>query len=626
MAAAIKSRRPTGLVDWPLLLLEGDTKSGRTYRSLVFAACGRLSMTYVLELGERTADQYGAIVLCSHCSEAVLEADKGWVHTRGRKPACRGRSREKAEPGAVLGDHYQVLEHDGTYADQMEQMQAVWAEAERAQKAGEKPVGLVVDTATAFWAQLSDWVDARARKTKTNARKLAEDPNALIKAPNNLWNDANDRHADAVRLWQSFPGPVILIAGGREVAVIGPDGNPVEGEKTWKVEAQNRLPYAATAWVRVLRSGPPLLIGAQSIYIGMVPGEDEPEPMPDFTIEDFIFNRLRCDPATAVARVMPVLSGGEVEEGHSPEDEAEALKARQQAERAEAYLRRYPLALPIGTSDEEVVVALREEVEAYSRLADKPLAEMVKGAEHSFHAPYADWGRGSLLEFARACRVSAVSRLHGSNRGGDAARLEPYLQAGPIRLADVLGDAYPALPEQVDPTQPHGFVWVEGQDTCGLEGCEGFQDDGVHGGDGGEQQALPVEDPPAEEVSLPEADQGAAAEHAEAQARALLEEQGLTEPAGVPGVLAIQAGDPVPGDEPERCETYIGGAHAKPHTCGLENEPLTHCPEHPGERLEPDADGTLWCPIGDCRWNEEHDPQDPDFTPGPGASGEQPPG
>ena len=72
----IKSRKPTGVVPYPVILLEGPEKAGKTWAALLLSRSERVGQTYVLDLGEGSADEYGAI------------------------------------PGV----RYEVLEHDGTYA------------------------------------------------------------------------------------------------------------------------------------------------------------------------------------------------------------------------------------------------------------------------------------------------------------------------------------------------------------------------------------------------------------------------------------------------------------------------------------------------------------------------------
>ena len=270
-ASRIRSRPPTGRVPWPLVLLEGEEKSGKSWSAALLSTSPRVGVTYWLDLGEGAADEYGAI------------------------------------PGA----RYQVLEHDGTYAQVLDQVLAVKDEAARAAAAGEPPVVLVIDSITALWELLKDWASERARTRKANRDKLARDPNAEITVSMDLWNDSGARYRRVMTQLLTFPGIVVVTARGKEVAALDDAGKPVEGSKEWKVEGHKTLPYDATAWMRMTRAQPPLLIGARSVHCGTVPGRDKPRPMPDFSLDWLVFDALRCDPRAAAVRDLRQLSGGE---------------------------------------------------------------------------------------------------------------------------------------------------------------------------------------------------------------------------------------------------------------------------------------------------------------------------
>ncbi|MEK8108694.1 hypothetical protein NKG94_34675 [Micromonospora sp. M12] len=97
VTAALRTRQPTGRVPWPLILIEGGEKSGKSWACAQFSTSKRIGQMYWLDLGEGSADEYGAI------------------------------------PGA----NYLVIEHDGTWAQIQGAVDAVKAEAARAADAGE---------------------------------------------------------------------------------------------------------------------------------------------------------------------------------------------------------------------------------------------------------------------------------------------------------------------------------------------------------------------------------------------------------------------------------------------------------------------------------------------------------
>ena len=269
-APKIKSHKPSGRVPWPLVLLEGEEKSGKSYALAELSASPRVGMCYWIDLGEGSSDEYGAI------------------------------------PGA----EYEVIDHDGSYGDILEQITAVYWEAKRAADAGEPPTVLGIDTMTAMWRMLTNWTNDRAKRSRAGQRALAADPDAEVSATSNLWNDANGRHRRVLDLLQSFPGIVIITARGKDVAVMGSNGQPIEGRKEWKVEGQKELAFEASVWIRMFRAPRRAqLIGGRGLKLGQMDGK--PLDLPDFSLEEIIFDRLGVDAGTQV-RNMPALRGDEM--------------------------------------------------------------------------------------------------------------------------------------------------------------------------------------------------------------------------------------------------------------------------------------------------------------------------
>lgn len=258
----IKTRKPTGRAPWPLILIEGEEKSGKSWACAELSASEKVGQTYWLDLGEGAGDEYGAI------------------------------------PGA----RYEIIEHDGTWVSMFAQVEAVRDEARRAAEAGEPPVVLVIDTITAVWELLKDWATARARETDSAKKKLRVDPNAEIDVSMNLWNDANKRHRRLMTILMTFPGIAVVTARGKEVAALDDNGRPIRGTKDYRVEGQKGLAYDATVWVRTSREHAPMVVAARSVHVGIRPGVDKPKPMPEFSLEWVIFEALKCEPANAQVR------------------------------------------------------------------------------------------------------------------------------------------------------------------------------------------------------------------------------------------------------------------------------------------------------------------------------------
>lgn len=257
----LRTRKPTGIVPWPLILIEGGEKSGKSWACAQLSASPRVGQTYWIDLGEGAADEYGAI------------------------PNAR----------------YLVVEHDGTWANIIGSVEAIRDEARRAAAASEPPVVLVIDSMTAEWDLLKDWINNVAKERLAKKGRRIE-PGEEPKISMDLWNAANGRHRKLMTLLMTFPGIVVVTARGKEVAALDAAGRPVEGSKEYKVEGQKTLAYDCSAWVRMSRDHAPLVVGLRSVHAGMRPGVDRPKPAPSFTLEWLIFDVLRCNPGEAQTR------------------------------------------------------------------------------------------------------------------------------------------------------------------------------------------------------------------------------------------------------------------------------------------------------------------------------------
>ncbi|MFI9157480.1 AAA family ATPase [Kitasatospora aureofaciens] len=256
MPPKIKSRKPTGIVPWPLFLIEGEEGAGKTYAAAQFSGSEKIGQMYWIDLDEGSADEYAAL------------------------PNAR----------------YLIIEHDGTYRDIYEQIEAVFHEARRAALAKEKPVVLTIDSVSALWRMLTAWTHERARRTAKNSRILADDPDAAIDITMNLWNDAVERWTSVLHLLKTFPGIVVILGRGKQVSSVDENGNPIKGRKEWKVVGHKDLVFDASVCVRMRRGEDPELVKIRSLRMQVNPRR--PLQLPDFTIEDLIFNKMGCSIAS----------------------------------------------------------------------------------------------------------------------------------------------------------------------------------------------------------------------------------------------------------------------------------------------------------------------------------------
>src|SRR4051794_311341 len=294
--AGLKTRKPTGRVPWPCVLLEGEEKAGKSWALAEFSSSERIGALYWIDLNEGAGDEYGAI------------------------------------PGA----NYQLIEHDGSYAQVLAAVQAVKAEARRATDAGEPPVVLGIDTGSAIWDGLKDWASARAATSARNRELLKRDPNAEIVISQNLWNDAGARWRKLQTELLTFPGIVVVTARGKEVTEVDANGRPIEGQKTWSVQTHREFPYAASVWVRLRRGRRPLIVGARSVHVGIKPNDDPAKEVAapaanDRLLEWLVFDALKCDPGTAHVRDLVSFHGGGLLE-HEREEEARTGRAGRRSE------------------------------------------------------------------------------------------------------------------------------------------------------------------------------------------------------------------------------------------------------------------------------------------------------
>ena len=355
----LRTRQPTKLVPPPFVLLEGEEKAGKTWAAVQLTASDKVDACYFLDLGEGTADEYGAI------------------------------------PGAA----FEVLVHDGTYASVLEQVLAVRAEAAAAHAAGRKPVVLIVDSMTDVWDGLKDWVGERAKASRVNQQKLAQDPAAELTVPRNLWNDAGNRYRRLMNALLTFPGIVVATAKGKPVSDTDPaTGQPYkDGRKTYRVEGEKNLAYQATIWVRMTRDGKPLVVGARSVHAGVKPGTDEPMVVtnnPDNLVEWLVFDALRYDPAAGATREVQNLRGGELTDDEKADEEA--TEARQQPPQQ----RRQQQAPPPRPTLQEVLQQRLDwrQDRAAARAANTTLPAVRGGQAHAWDAAGEVMPRGTQAE------------------------------------------------------------------------------------------------------------------------------------------------------------------------------------------------------------------------------------
>jgi hypothetical protein len=235
------TRRPTGLPSWPMLLLAGSEKSGKSWSCAEASGSELVGRTFWIGIGEDDPDEYGAV------------------------------------PGA----DFEIVPHDGSYRDVLAAV--TWA-AQQPSVDG-KPNLLVLDSMTRLWELLCDMAQDQANQ---RARRKAQNPGTKQAAAGideeadihmDLWNIAKDRWAHMVDAVRSHQGPSLLTARLEEVTVVV-KGKPTQ-DKALKVKAEKSLPYDVGGIVQMPERGAAFLVGVRSARL-QVPTR---MPLPGFTVD-----------------------------------------------------------------------------------------------------------------------------------------------------------------------------------------------------------------------------------------------------------------------------------------------------------------------------------------------------
>lgn len=238
----LKTRRPTGKPSWPLLLLAGGEKCGKSYAAAAFSASDLIDRTFWIEIGEGAADLYGAI------------------------------------PGA----RYEIVEHNGSYPALLEVAEIIIAQSHKG-----KPHAVVVDSVTELW-------DLLANEQAAIARKRGKDTITM-----DQWNVAKRRWRAFLDTIRKNAGPVIFTARYEQVSVVV-DGKPLveKGKpvKEWKVRAEKNLAFEVDGTLEIPKPREFYLNGMRSLALSVPVGGHLKMP-DDFTIDAF-FRKLGLGPGT----------------------------------------------------------------------------------------------------------------------------------------------------------------------------------------------------------------------------------------------------------------------------------------------------------------------------------------
>jgi hypothetical protein len=227
----LTTHRPTGMPSWPILLLAGREKAGKSWAALSASASPMIGRTLYVGIGEDDPDEYSLIP----------DVD------------------------------FEIVVHDGTFPGILEAIREAVNEP-----AGEKPTLLIIDSMTRLWNLIGDNMQAIANR-RANGKKTASGDYSIS---TDLWNVAAGQWADVMDELRVHRGPVIVTARLDQVAVMEGGAPARSGEKEWKVQAHKSLVFDASAIVEMRERGKFLLTGVRSARFQL----DAPKEFPGFSV------------------------------------------------------------------------------------------------------------------------------------------------------------------------------------------------------------------------------------------------------------------------------------------------------------------------------------------------------
>lgn len=233
---ALRTRKPTAKPSWPVLLLAGAEKSGKSYSCALASTSKKVERTLWVSIGETDPDQYGAID----------------------------------------GAEFEIVEHDGTVNGIYQVLVEI-----ASLPAGDKPTLLVVDSMTKLWDMIKDdlqkTANARAKKYNKSEQAISMD----------LWNKGNTMHQRIVSAINAHNGPVLLTSRLEPVTVVDDKGKPTP-IKADKIKANKNLPYDVDGVIQMPERGIAVISGLRSVFVKL----DGPTQYPNFTV-DALWDSLR---------------------------------------------------------------------------------------------------------------------------------------------------------------------------------------------------------------------------------------------------------------------------------------------------------------------------------------------
>lgn len=240
---ALKTRKPTGKPPWPVVLIAGMQKAGKSYAAAQASASPLIDRTFWFTQGEDDPDEYGLIE----------------------------------------GARFEIVEYDGTFRDLYLKMKE--AAAEPMDPA--RPHLWVLDSGSKLWELISDMAQVEKNRRWQNKQakygKSTELPADGLRIDMDLWNIAKSRWKSILELMVAHQGPSIITARLEKTSVIDDRTGEPTKEKVWKVQAEKNLAFDVGAVVEMHARNDVYLTGVRSLRMKL---KDARTPFPNFTVHE----------------------------------------------------------------------------------------------------------------------------------------------------------------------------------------------------------------------------------------------------------------------------------------------------------------------------------------------------
>lgn len=252
----LETRKLTGVPSWPIILLAGAEKVGKTWQAIAASQSDLISRCLWFPIGEKDPDEYGAM--------------DGFDH-----------------------DRFDLVVHDGTYRSLINALDE--ALADEAAAGDDAPATLwVLDSGSRAWDVLSSMAqreqyDRNRRKAEyaaRNGRQVAP-PDPEQKPAVDLWNKAADRWSHIMDSLRAHRGPVIITARMELRTVMDAKGDPTK-DKEQKILAHKSLPFDVDAIVEMPSRSETWLTGVRSVKLASLADR---VPFKDFSVDE-LWRRL----------------------------------------------------------------------------------------------------------------------------------------------------------------------------------------------------------------------------------------------------------------------------------------------------------------------------------------------